>query len=75
MVGIVLWMYVIPNYTVLSKSVVDTNNTIEKFKQTSNDGIPYPELSSILSATKGKEELLAIMQSTPKETQDVMVKV
>ena len=75
MVGIVIWMYVIPNYTILTKSVVDTNTTIAKFKQTSNDGIPYPELSTILSTTKWKEELLAIMQSTPKETQDVMIKV
>ena len=52
MVGIVIWMYVIPNYTILTKSVVDTNTTIAKFKQTSNDGIPYPELSTILSTTK-----------------------
>jgi hypothetical protein len=75
MVAIVIWIYVIPDYISLSASVVETNTIIEKFKQTTDNGIPYPELSTILQATKWKEELLAIMQSTPKETQDVMLKV
>jgi hypothetical protein len=52
MVGIVIWMYAIPDYNILSASVLDTNTAIAKFNATTKDGIPYPELSTILSATK-----------------------
>jgi hypothetical protein len=52
MVAIVIWIYVIPDYISLSASVVETNTIIEKFKQTTDNGIPYPELSTILQATK-----------------------
>ena len=52
MVGIVTWMYVIPEYNVLATSIVDSNTIIAKFNAVSKDGIPYPELSTILSATK-----------------------
>ena len=75
MVGVMVWLYVIPDYDTLSASIENTNSIVEKFKKTTQDGIPYPELSTILWSTKWKEELLAIMQTTPKETQDVMVKV
>ncbi len=75
MVIIITWIYVIPEYTTLAQSIVDTNAVVEKYNITAKDGIAYPELSSILQATKWKEELLAIIQSAPKETQDVILKV
>lgn len=68
------WMYVLPDYQVLSRSITDANTAISKFNETTKDGISYPELSTILAATKGKEELLAIIQSAPKETQNVILK-
>ena len=52
MVGIFTWMYVIPEYKVLATSIVDSNAIIAKFNAVSKDGIPYPELSTILSTTK-----------------------
>jgi hypothetical protein len=52
MVIIISWMYVIPEYNLLATSITSTNSTITKFNSTTSDGIPYPELSTILSATK-----------------------
>jgi hypothetical protein len=52
MIILATWMYVLPDYIVLSKSAVDANNTIVKFNETTANGIPYPELSTILAATK-----------------------
>ena len=74
MIGVISWIYVIPEYQAFSESVVATNKIIEKYNQTAKDGIPYTELSSILGQTKGKEELLTIIQSAPKETQSVIQK-
>lgn len=52
MVIIITWIYVIPEYTTLAQSIVDTNAVVEKYNITAKDGIAYPELSSILQATK-----------------------
>jgi hypothetical protein len=52
MVTIIIWMYVLPKYNLLATSVTSTNSTITKFNSIINDGIPYPELSTILSTTK-----------------------
>lgn len=52
MVIIITWIYVIPEYTTLAQSIVDTNAVVEKYNITAKDGISYPDLSSILQATK-----------------------
>lgn len=52
MVAIITWIYVIPEYTILAKSITDTNTAIDKFNITAKDGIAYPELSAMLQASK-----------------------
>lgn len=46
------WMYTIPLYTTLSASVTSTNAAIEKFKETSQNGIPYKSLDPLLKKNK-----------------------
>lgn len=75
LVLIVSWIYVIPRYQTLSETIAATNDIIEKFTSTTNDGIPYTELSILLKNSKWKEELLGIIQSAPKETQSVIKKI
>ncbi|MBC7504047.1 hypothetical protein H7169_03675 [Candidatus Gracilibacteria bacterium] len=72
---VVAWIYIVPQYDTLSASILSTNIVIEKYTQTSSNGIAYSELDSVLRGSKGKEELLAIIQSAPKETQKVIEKV
>ena len=52
MVIIITWIYVIPEYTTLAKSIEDTNAAVDKFSITAKDGISYPELSAMLQANK-----------------------
>jgi ABC-type glycerol-3-phosphate transport system permease component len=46
------WLYTIPLYNTLSASVTSTNEIIEKFTQTSQNGIPYKDLDAILRKNK-----------------------
>jgi hypothetical protein len=69
------WMYTIPLYTSLSASVTLTNEAIEKFTQTSQNGIPYKEIDVLLKKNKWQEELLWIIQSAPIETQNAIKKI
>lgn len=52
MIILATWMYVLPDYKILSESVTAANSAIVKFNETTKDGISYPELSTILAATK-----------------------
>ncbi len=72
---VVWWVYIVPQYEILSASISSTNTVIEKYTQTSSKGIPYSELDTVLKWSKWKEELLAIIQSAPKETQKVIEKI
>ncbi len=46
------WLYTIPLYSKLSASITSTNEIIEKFSQTSQNGIPYKALDALLRANK-----------------------
>lgn len=72
---VVGWMYIVPRYETLSENVLATNTVIEKYTQTNTQGILYSEIDSVLKWTKWKGELLAIIQSAPKETQQAIQKV
>jgi hypothetical protein len=52
MVGIITWIYILPDYTILAKSAIETSLAIETFNSTSKNGIAYPELSAMLQGTK-----------------------
>lgn len=69
------WLYTLPLYSKLSASIVSTNEAIELFTETSKNGIPYKELNTLLGKNKWQEELLWIIQSAPKETQEAIKKI
>jgi hypothetical protein len=75
LVFVLLWIYILPRYEALSLSVDETNENIKKYSATANNGLTYAELDKILGSTPGKEELHSIIQSAPKETQEVIKKV
>lgn len=68
------WMYTIPKYIALSESINKTNDLIWEYQSVNMEGIPYTKLDWLLSS-KWKIELLSIIQSAPKETQNVIKKV
>ncbi|NRH20512.1 hypothetical protein HOO68_00500 [Candidatus Gracilibacteria bacterium] len=68
---IISWFYILPKYVALTDSIDKTNTLIKEYQDTYKNGILYTKLDGMLSS-KGKVELLSIIQSAPKETQVVI---
>jgi hypothetical protein len=52
----------------------DTNTIIAQYIHTSSDGLSYAEIDTMLRSTKGREELLAIIQTAPTATKEAIKK-
>lgn len=70
---IISWLYTLPKYVTLAESIDKTNALINEFHDIEKEGIPYIKFNDLLSS-KGKIELLSIVQSAPIETQNVIKK-
>lgn len=69
-----VWIYIFPRYFALSAMIDETNAMIAQYTHTASDGLSYAEIDAMLRSTKGKEELLAIIQTAPTATKEAIKK-
>lgn len=62
---IVIFSYVVPWFKTIDSRLQAANEVIQDFKTTEANGLSFEQLSKVLSAMKGKEELIAIINAAP----------
>ena len=72
--GVVTYQYIVPGLTEINKVTASSQNAIESFKATYDEGIPGDALQSLLSSKSEYAELVKIIQSDPEYTKKILIK-
>lgn len=73
-IWIVVWNYIIPGFTKISKDHEKVITTIEKYNTVKTSWLTFEELWAELAKLKWKEELLKIIDAAKTEARNVIVK-